>query len=519
MLSKPGKYTVFFFFIGFFVASHPVAASDEEGSSPEEVAPSSSGNGLEEVPGRPNHRVFNLHLGGGFAFAVGNDLDNAGLGEYGGQGTLGADYAVGGPLALSLLVGINGFGPGDDNLLQDLFFGAGFRFRFIVDRNGALNQEGGNAFGNLWLDIHFGYHSYLAEDHGGFNIGLGYEFSLFKDFNLGPYGRFQFVPWGEYLQYMMFAVGIQISFSGQFEPDDTDEDGIEDKEDNCPNNKEDKDGFEDEDGCPDTDNDNDTVLDLNDKCPDVAGVAGNNGCPDSDPDRDGIDNTIDKCPHEAEDMDGFEDLDGCPDIDNDQDAFIDLDDKCPVEAEDADGFQDEDGCPDTDNDNDTILDENDKCPNQPETMNSKDDEDGCPDFVRLEDSEIKVFNRIEFAKKTDTIYEKSYPVLEEVAALLKLDSKMRIRIEGHTDSKGNQKKKTALSLLRAESVKKFLVEKGVTEAQLEAEGLGGSKPIEDNAKKEGRKKNARIEFHLVEDKKAPETAVPVEPKETAPQKK
>ena len=64
-----------------------------------------------------------------------------------------------------------------------------------------------------------------------------------------------------------------------------------------------------------------------------------------DNDGDGIPDGVDKCPDEAEDKDGFEDADGCPNPDNDGDGIPDGFDNCPNEPEDTDGFQDEDGCP------------------------------------------------------------------------------------------------------------------------------------------------------------------------------
>jgi OOP family OmpA-OmpF porin len=67
---------------------------------------------------------------------------------------------------------------------------------------------------------------------------------------------------------------------------------------------------------------------------------------DNDPDKDGIVGDADKCPNEPEDKDGFQDEDGCPDPDNDGDGIPDTADKCPNEPEDKDGFQDDDGCPD-----------------------------------------------------------------------------------------------------------------------------------------------------------------------------
>ena len=100
-----------------------------------------------------------------------------------------------------------------------------------------------------------------------------------------------------------------------------------------------------------------------------------------DKDGDGIKDNVDKCPNDPEDKDGFQDEDGCPDPDNDGDGLFDKVDQCPNDAEDKDGFQDEDGCPDPDNDGDGVLDAADKCPNQPETKNGYQDDDGCPDEI------------------------------------------------------------------------------------------------------------------------------------------
>jgi hypothetical protein len=83
-----------------------------------------------------------------------------------------------------------------------------------------------------------------------------------------------------------------------------------------------------------------------------------------DRDGDGIPDAYDKCPDEPEDKDGFQDEDGCPDPDNDNDGIPDNLDKCPNDPEDKDGFQDEDGCPDLDNDKDGIPDDKDACPNE-----------------------------------------------------------------------------------------------------------------------------------------------------------
>lgn len=66
----------------------------------------------------------------------------------------------------------------------------------------------------------------------------------------------------------------------------------------------------------------------------------------ADSDGDGITDDRDKCPNDPEDRDGFEDSDGCPDPDNDRDGIPDYRDGCPNEPETFNRFADEDGCPD-----------------------------------------------------------------------------------------------------------------------------------------------------------------------------
>ena len=68
--------------------------------------------------------------------------------------------------------------------------------------------------------------------------------------------------------------------------------------------------------------------------------------PALDSDHDGIPDERDRCPDQPEDKDGFQDDDGCPDPDNDGDGIPDAQDKCPDQPETFNGVQDDDGCPD-----------------------------------------------------------------------------------------------------------------------------------------------------------------------------
>jgi OmpA-OmpF porin, OOP family len=264
---------------------------------------------------------------------------------------------------------------------------------------------------------------------------------------------------------------------------DNDNDGIPDVKDKCPNEAEDVDSYQDEDGCPDPDNDKDGIPDLNDACPnapeDHKGKFPNDGCPSSteDNDSDGIPDGADKCPDEAEDKDGFQDADGCPDPDNDGDGIPDNFDNCPNAAEDTDGFQDEDGCPDPDNDKDGIPDATDKCPMQPETLNGIKDDDGCPDpgpeWVRLgegKDGKIEVDEKIGFVSHGGkvTLRDASMKVVNDVALVMKGHPELvKLRVEVYAP--GVPKAETQK---RADAVRDFLITKGVDGGRIEAIGQG-----------------------------------------------
>jgi len=164
---------------------------------------------------------------------------------------------------------------------------------------------------------------------------------------------------------------------------DKDHDQFEDESDRCPDQAEDRDGFEDGDGCPDPDNDGDGIPDVRDGCDgvheDVDGFQDEDGCPELDNDGDGVLDGYDTCEGKKEDMDGDHDDDGCPDLDTDRDGLDDAVDQCPAQAEDTDGLADEDGCPELDFDQDGLPDTDDACPEEAENKNGVADEDGCPE--------------------------------------------------------------------------------------------------------------------------------------------
>ena len=84
--------------------------------------------------------------------------------------------------------------------------------------------------------------------------------------------------------------------------------------------------------------------------------------------------------------------------------------------------------------------------------------------------------------------------MEEVVALLKADSVLRLSIEGHTDNVGNAVTNKTLSQARAQSVVKALVASGIDAKRLQAKGFGSEVPVADNRSEEGRAKNRRVEL-------------------------
>ncbi len=297
-----------------------------------------------------------------------------------------------------------------------------------------------------------------------------------------------------------WGMQFQFGWNGFITIQDDDHDGSKNDVDRCPKDAEDEDGFEDADGCPDPDNDKDNIPDLKDKCPneaeDIDGFNDEDGCPDPDNDADGIADLKDQCPNIAEDFDGFEDTDGCVDPDNDKDGVSDSVDKCPNDVEDFDSFEDKDGCPDLDNDKDNIPDLKDKCPDKPESFNNVDDEDGCPDSVKKEPDMPKqqLLRGINFKSgKAEMTYE-SYQFIEPVLKQLRKYPEVVIEVRGHSDSVGSYRKNMQLSQQRAESVRQYLISKGIESNRIRAVGFGSSSPIADNRTAAGRAQNRRIEI-------------------------
>ncbi|MBR6491922.1 MAG: OmpA family protein [Bacteroidales bacterium] len=253
---------------------------------------------------------------------------------------------------------------------------------------------------------------------------------------------------------------------------DTDGDGITDNEDDCPLTP----GIPKFNGCPDTDGDG--IPDKDDKCPYEPGLPAFQGCPDRD--GDGIPDYEDKCP----DVPGVKELQGCPRItDRDGDGIPDDEDECP----DTPGLPKYHGCPDTDGDG--IPDIYDQCPTIPGTIENY----GCPDNYRkvIGGNDIPGVN---FDTNKDIVKTQYFAELDHFAEEIKACKNPKVHITGHCDTTGNDAINDPLAVRRAESVKRYLVSKGVDPNIITTSGEGSHSPVATNKTKEGRAKNRRVEI-------------------------
>ena len=184
-------------------------------------------------------------------------------------------------------------------------------------------------------------------------------------------------------------------------------------------------------------------------------VTGRKDC-SVDSDRDGVPDTLDLCPGTPEGTPV--DANGCP--------------AAPAEVVDSDG--------------DGVADDSDACPTTP--AGATVDEKGCVVGGKV------VLDNVRFAKASAELTPEAKKLLDQAAVGLNGQRDLVVEVAGHTDGTGRSDYNLMLSLLRAENVRKYLVDKGVSRYRLFVEGYGVTRPVASNDTEEGRAKNRRVDL-------------------------
>ena len=379
------------------------------------------------------------------------------LSRYLGAGfSLGAQYSLNNikntpeDLGYSSYDGLVKYNLSDGKILPYLFAGFGVsRFSTNADNEGLLPSKETSRTGLGGIGVNFDLNDKLA-----INVSTSYRSDIEGD----GYNHLQHI------------VGLSYSFGAG----DADKDGVSDEKDECP----DVPGLKEFNGCPDSDGDG--IPDNKDRCPEEAGTEALQGCPDGD--GDGVADIDDICP----DIAGMAEMNGCPDTDGD--GVSDNEDKCPQIAGDVDNG----GCPWADTDGDGVPDNIDACKDEKGTIVNN----GCPELSKEILATLNKFGlRINFPANSDKILgKKTQNILYQIKELLEENPEGILIVEGYASSDGDDAYNIELSIKRAQAVKAYLVEIGVSKDRLEVRGLGETEPISDNESKEGRAENRRVQF-------------------------
>jgi OmpA-OmpF porin, OOP family len=274
-------------------------------------------------------------------------------------------------------------------------------------------------------------------------------------------------------------VGVSLLlFTG---PGDKDKDLVADNVDRCADTP--KGTPVEATGCPDTDRDR--VADTGDRCANTpAGMAVDAvGCTDAD--SDGVVDPQDRCAGTATGI--RVDATGCAvPVDADSDGVVDPQDRCA--ATPAGVRVDATGCPipAADADGDGVADASDRCMGTP--AGTTVDAAGCPVAVAI------VLEGVNFLTGSAKLTLDSQEPLNNAVSRLAERSDVRVVIEGHTDNVGNRDANVRLSKARAETVRNYLISKGIARNRLTTVGLGPDQPVASNDTPEGRARNRRVQL-------------------------
>ncbi|MBK6545303.1 MAG: OmpA family protein [Saprospiraceae bacterium] len=119
------------------------------------------------------------------------------------------------------------------------------------------------------------------------------------------------------------------------------------------------------------------------------------------------------------------------------------------------------------------------------------------DNTKVTVGQVFKIEKLYFETDSATFKVESYAVLDELYDYLNKNTKIRVEIGGHTNNKCAEKYCERLSLLRAEAVKLYFVEKGIDPKRMLCKGYGGKNPVASNSTKDGRQLNQRVEIKIL----------------------
>ncbi len=230
----------------------------------------------------------------------------------------------------------------------------------------------------------------------------------------------------------------------------------------------------------------------------------------ADRDGDGIADDRDLCPDDPEDKDGYEDQDGCPDPDNDHDGIFDVDDRCPNQPEYYNEYEDEDGCPDAPPAAQVVAPTT--APDASDVRSRIGRQDGSNRFLAEDDpcsDERGLFYLLAgydyvppilFDVAKDEIRPEAREALGRIAEIIQqcILEGDKVEIRGHADDRGDEAYNLDLSERRANAVKQYMVANfGIPESKLLVAAAGESEPVVPNTTDCNFQINRRVVFRAI----------------------
>ncbi|MFD0792739.1 OmpA family protein [Mucilaginibacter litoreus] len=105
------------------------------------------------------------------------------------------------------------------------------------------------------------------------------------------------------------------------------------------------------------------------------------------------------------------------------------------------------------------------------------------------------FKNIQFEFNSGILKTDAYPILDKAVVEMKKDPSVKFQLDGHSSAEGTDQHNMELSVERANSVKTYLVNSGISADNLSVKGYGESKPVAPNTTEENRALNRRVEIH------------------------